>query len=208
MRYQNFRNFRITKTCSKTLKPYQAYKPYLKKDFHDRCAYCNTLDFIIAPLPYHIDHYIPKKIFNSKRPELETNYDNLMYSCPKCNRKKGDLYKGDITVEKIENELFYNPVEVDYNEVFYRDEYGTINSEDEKGRNMINLLELYKPIYNITWLLDEILTTKQKIENKLTQNIKQEVRQKLEDALRQLKDYYFEVESVFKSNYYNKNYYL
>ena len=50
MKYDEFRNFKITRTCNKEYKRYKSYKKFLKKDFHNRCAYCNTWDFIIEPL--------------------------------------------------------------------------------------------------------------------------------------------------------------
>ena len=63
MKYDEFRNFRITRTCNKEYKPYKSYKKFLKKDFHNRCAYCNTWDFIIEPLGFAI----PKTLTNTRR---------------------------------------------------------------------------------------------------------------------------------------------
>lgn len=208
MKYKDFRNFRIIRNCKNKYRSCESYRKYLEKDFRHRCAYCNTLDFIVKPLSYHIEHYIPYNTFKNKRPELNVSYENLMYACPKCNLKKGDLFEGDAELNKLDNELFYNPVNVDYNEIFYRDEYGTIDSEDEKGRNMIALLELYKPIYNIAWLLDEIITTRNNIKNTLEKPISKEVSKELRDALEKINEYYIEVDAIFKSNYYNSTYKL
>ncbi|MCI8362192.1 MAG: HNH endonuclease [Clostridia bacterium] len=208
MKYKNFRDFRIRRTCDKKYKTCEPYRKYLQKDFKHRCAYCNTLDFIVKPLSYHIEHYIPRDTFKKKKPELETSYNNLMYACPKCNQKKGELFEGDNELERLDNDLFYNPVNVDYNEIFYRDEYGTIGSNDEKGRNMITLLELYKPIYNIAWLLDEIIVTREEIKNKLEKLDDDNIRKELQEALNKINNYYIEVDTVFKNNYYNSTYKL
>ena len=208
MKYKDFRNFRIVRNCNKKYKTCEPYRKFLEKDFKHRCAYCNTLDFVVKPLSYHIEHYIPYNTFKDKKPELNNTYENLMYACPKCNLKKGDLFEGDSELNNLENELFYNPVDVDYNEIFYRDEYGTIDSDDEKGRKMITLLELYKPIYNIAWLLDEIITTRDKIKNKLENEISEETRKELQEALDKINEYYVEVDTVFKNNYYNSTYQL
>ena len=104
--------------------------------------------------------------------------------------------------------MFYNPVTVDYNNIFYRDEFGTINSDDEKGRNMITTLELYKSIYNIAWLLDEIIITRNKIKDKLQEQIDKEVKKELEEALKIINEYYIEVDTIFKNEYYNSTYEL
>lgn len=208
MKYKDFRDFKIVRTCNKKYKNCKSYQKYLEKDFKHRCAYCNTLDFVVKPLPYHVEHYIPYNVFKDKNLDLDNEYQNLMYACPKCNFKKGDLFEGDMELKEIDNKLFYDPVKVDYNDIFYRNEYGTIGSDDEKGRNMITLLELYKPIYNIAWLLDEIITTKTKIESKLQQPLSDDVRSELECALTKINEYYIEVDAVFKNNYYNSTYRL
>ena len=83
MKYDEFRNFKITRTCNKEYKRYKSYKKFLKKDFHNRCAYCNTWDFIIEPLGFAIDHYVPRKTFKNIDKTFSNNYNNLMYVCPK-----------------------------------------------------------------------------------------------------------------------------
>lgn len=163
MRYKDFRNFKIIKNCTKKYKTHSHYRECLANDFKNRCAYCNMPDSIIAPKSFEIDHFIPRNIFKNIKPELEYDYDNLMYSCPKCNGNKSDNYKGNIKSEKIENDLFYNPVEIDYNDIFYRNEYGGISSEDSKGNEMILILNLYNPIHNFAWIIDNIEEVQKKL---------------------------------------------
>ena len=43
-------------------------------------------------IPYHVEHFVPEKVFKGIRDELRTDYNNLMWSCPKCNLSKGDKY--------------------------------------------------------------------------------------------------------------------
>ncbi len=93
MKYKDFRNFRITRTCKEEFEDYQKYKPYLAKDFEHRCAYCNTLDSMIEPLYFTIDHYVPRDTFKEIDDTLDYNYNNLMYACPKCNLTKGTKYE-------------------------------------------------------------------------------------------------------------------
>lgn len=204
MKYKNFRNFRIIRNCNEKYKTHSSYKSFLQKDFKNRCAYCNMLDEIVFPKPYEIDHFIPRKIFESVKPQLEYTYDNLMYSCPKCNGKKSDEYEGNINNDKIENNLFYNPVDIDYNDIFYRNEYGGISSEDEKGNQMIVKLNLYNPIHNLAWLIDEINEVEVKVSKKIKKNdVSKEKMEKLKDADYRLLKYKDNLVKLFKANYYN-----
>ena len=81
-----------------------------------------------------------------------------MLCCPKCNRAKSDQYDGDILSYSVENALFYNPDTVDFNSIFYRNELGGISSDDEKGKKIIQLLRLYRPLHNYAWVLEKLDT--------------------------------------------------
>ncbi len=205
MKYKKFRDFKITRNCKKKYKTYSRYKENLKEDFKSRCAYCNMPDNIIAPEPFEIDHFIPQNAFENIKPELKYEYDNLMYSCPKCNGNKSDKYKGDINNGKIENEFFYNPVEIDYNEIFYRNEYGGISSEDKKGNEMILTLNLYNPIHNFAWIIDSIEEVEEKIDEEMDKikDKKSEKYEKLKEADYRLLKYKDNLVKLFKANYYN-----
>ena len=168
MKYENFKDYQVKRTCKERFDEYQKYRPYLEEDFDKRCCYCNMSSELLT-IPYHVEHFIPRKVFEGKKDSLLTNYDNLLWACPKCNLSKGDKYKGDIEKSsKIENELFYNPLEVDYNDIFYRNEIGGIDSDDEKGREMIKMLKLYRPIHNLAWLIERL--------EKLTLNLDKEAK--------------------------------
>jgi len=84
---QPFRNAIPKRTCSKKYKSYHSYKSYLREDFSKRCGYCNDLDVLCGGRRgFQIDHFRPQKKFE----HLKINYDNLIYSCPYCNRAKSD----------------------------------------------------------------------------------------------------------------------
>lgn len=156
MKYKRFKEHQIQRTCKVQYDKYRKYRPYLKTDFQGRCCYCNMPSSLVT-IPYHVEHFIPVNVFKGKKDSLLTDYDNLMWACPKCNLSKGDKYKGDFeNSAEIENELFYNPVEKDYNEIFFRNEIGGIDSEDEKGREMIKTLKLYRSIHNLAWLMERL----------------------------------------------------
>lgn len=155
MQRNPFKEHIITRTCTEKLSPYTEYRDYLEKDFSGRCCYCNMSDELLTT-SFHIDHFIPRKVFEGKKDYLLTKYDNLMLACPKCNLSKSDAYKGDIVNDSsITNEYFYNPDETDYNLVFYRNYLGGIQSDDPKGKEMIKRLRLYRLVHNMAWLVDE-----------------------------------------------------
>lgn len=156
MKREDFKKHEIKRTCTEQFDDYAKYKPFLKKDFQERCCYCNMPSELLT-IAYHVEHFIPIKVFKGKKDSLLTDYENLMWACPKCNLSKGDKYIGDFeNSDEIKNEYFYNPVSTDYNDIFYRNDVGGIDSDDSKGKEMIKLLKLYRPIHNMAWLIERL----------------------------------------------------
>lgn len=201
MKYAEFREHDIHRTCTEQYDMPQKFRAHLQKDFHGRCCYCNMSEDLVT-VPFHVEHFIPEKVFKGIRDELRTDYNNLMWSCPKCNLSKGDKYQGDIwDVSKIENELFYNPVETDYNRVFYRNELGGIDSDDLKGREMIKLLKLYRPVHNFAWLLERLEKLCDQLEERQRTETDLGKRQLLESIAGKAARKYVEIEKLFRAAY-------
>ncbi|MBQ1736452.1 MAG: HNH endonuclease [Lachnospiraceae bacterium] len=156
MKRYSFRQHQIRRTCTKTFDDYHSYSRYLHEDFSHRCCYCNVHEKTLGLLSFQIDHFIPEARFKGIRDELKTQYNNLMLACPKCNNAKSDQYEGNILSTSIENQYFYNPDQVDYNTIFYRNEIGGISSDDPKGKEMIRRLKLYRKLHNLAWVLEQI----------------------------------------------------
>ena len=163
MKIKDFKNHTIKRSNPPHFNDYHKYKSYLMNDFSNRCAYCNLFDKSITT-PFEIDHFIPKNAFKTEKPDLETDYNNLVYACKKCNIAKSSKFEGDLSLKVPTNNLFYDPVLVDYNTIFYRNEFGAIDSNDKKGKKMIVLLKLYRPIHILAWICDEINQTADKLE--------------------------------------------
>ena len=196
-----FKEHTIQRTCKIKYTNYTNYKAYLRKDFSNRCAYCNLHDEAITT-PFEIDHYIPKTAFESSRPELKTDYDNLVYSCKKCNRAKSNKFEGDINQTPLDNNLFYNPSVVDYNTIFFRDEYGFISSADTKGKNMIKLLRLHRPIHNLAWFCERLAVAIDKLQNRLEKEEQtSDLYRQLADLKNKLLNYYYDLNNYFIANY-------
>lgn len=205
---RKFRDFKIERTCTKEYKDYHSYLRYLRDDFQHRCAYCNLSDTQITT-PFEIDHFIPEDVFKNEWPELEAMYANLVYSCKKCNVAKSNQYGGDIRKHEIRNELFYEPEETDYGEIFFRDEDGGICSNDEKGKDMIIRLKLYRPIHNLAWICEITKATLDKLSAQIELvgkgSTKGEI---LQEAKEELRDYYDDCLAVFIANYNNNKFVL
>jgi hypothetical protein len=65
---------------------YKDYLPVLRRDFLYSCAYCTITEAEAKAKGMSIDHYEPV----TARPDLEHEYNNLMYVCEVCNSLKGD----------------------------------------------------------------------------------------------------------------------
>lgn len=203
---RKFRNYKITRTCTKEYKDYNSYKKYLREDFKHRCAYCNLLDTQITT-PYEVDHFVPMDAFEKDWPELETTYANLVYACKKCNGAKSNYYKGDIKKREIKNEYFYEPEKTDYGTIFYRGDDGGIYSDDEKGRDMITKLKLYRPIHNLAWICEITKTTLEKLSAQIEEVGVDSTKGKvLQEAREELREYYDDCVTVFMANYNNNKF--
>ena len=131
---------------------------------------------------FEIDHFIPEEAFKNIRDDLKTDYRNLVYACKKCNNYKGAKFRGDLHSENPRNEMFYDPATTDYNKIFYRNEFGAIASDDEKGKQQIRELKLYLPIHNLAWICEELYEVAERLriaKEKETDTHKKEVYEKL-----------------------------
>lgn len=200
MKIKDFKSHTITRSSPPHYSNYRDYRPYLERDFSERCAYCN-LNRKKITTPFEIDHFIPKKVFKTIRPSLETDYNNLVYACKKCNGTKSGKFKGDLSLPTPTNELFYDPVLVDYNTVFYRNELGAIDSDDPKGKEMIKLLKLYRPIHILAWLCEEIGLTADKLERAITSELDVKKKQEYEKAYHSLNRQYRKFIDLFLASY-------
>jgi len=126
---------------------YGRYKPFLREDFNKRCGYCDGLDIYTGgSRGFQIDHFKPKKLF----PDLETTYDNLVYSCPYCNRSKWDYWR--------EDKGFIDPYNDLYGATLYRNEKGQIlyNDDCEQGEYIHKKLKLNLRRHELIWIIEKL----------------------------------------------------
>ena len=138
--------------------------------------------------------------------DLLTDYQNLVYACKKCNVAKGSKFKGDITQAKPVNEQFYDPVLIDYNTIFYRNELGLIASDDEKGKRQIKDLKLYRPIHSLAWLCEELENTRKKLESIINSEMNPIRREKLKEAYNRINETHSKMLPLFIASYNNDDF--
>ncbi len=171
-------------------------KENLKQNFFGRCAYCNCHYKTLTGLEYQIEHIIPKKkAEDNGKPELRDDYNNMVYACKKCNLYKSqtwpfDDYDLNHTYDKDLGVGFYDPCLVDFNSIFYRDEYGIIMSDDRVGQYMIDKLKLYTLFRSVAWYCDKLKNLQRRlIEKKKGLGDKPEINSAIADIAVKLQSY-------------------
>ena len=128
---------------------YRAYKAELRTDFRERCGYCDALDeYFGGTQGSHIDHFAPKKKF----PHLKTVYENLVYSCPFCNRAKSNKWIGnDPSVPNNGTNGFVDPCDPEFDEHLARDATGRVVPLTHLGQYMVDNLNLRLMRHQFIW---------------------------------------------------------
>jgi hypothetical protein len=142
-----FREKTPGRTYTGTYSSYRSYKTHLAKDFSNRCGYTDCLDVWFGGANnFHIDHFIPWKKYPGK-PNLKTDYSNLVYCCSYVNILKSDD-EGD----------YLDPCNVDFNAHFSRDQHGNIipSPKSVGALKMYKKLKLHLRRYQIIWMLDNL----------------------------------------------------
>lgn len=144
------------RSCTKTYADYKSFKPYLVKDFNNRCGYCDSHDKFFGGLKnFQIDHFKPHSIpaFMS----LKHEYNNLVYSCQSCNRAKSNKWEN--------TEGFIDPCDATYEIFISRDSNGKVKHNNTKqGEYIYSNLNLFLRRHEFLWLIEKL--ENQKIEIK------------------------------------------
>lgn len=88
---------------------------------------------------------------------LKYNYDNLVYTCPFCNRAKSDKWVGkDETEAVVGNRGFIDPCSPDYSKNLGRNDKGSIVPLTDLGEYIYRELKLYLERHRICFMIDLI----------------------------------------------------
>jgi uncharacterized protein (TIGR02646 family) len=153
----DFREKCPTNTCKKKYKNYRTYKtPWLETDYYQRCGYCNGHDsWSGGRRGMQIDHFAPKKKF----PKLETEYDNLVYSCFYCNNNKSDDWvTNDASRPICAKGLtgYIHPRNTTYDAAFKRSLNGKILPQNDVAKYMFTELCLGMKRHELIFKLEQL----------------------------------------------------
>ena len=164
---------------------YRDYENDLRIDFQDMCGYCGKR-VNISKNAFEIDHFIPRSIDESKI----NDYNNLVYSCYQCNRKKHDKWPTrDKSISHNGKEGFIDPVLADYDEHLERSDDGSIIGKTELGSYMVKAFAFDKrPMREISKLI-ELSQERDRLLKATSNNFEafgcwQEVAMQIEDLLK------------------------
>jgi len=72
-------------------KHYSAYRPFVREDFAECCAYCLLHEILAAGQEnFELDHFRPRSL--AAFASLASDFYNLYYACRPCNHGKGSTW--------------------------------------------------------------------------------------------------------------------
>lgn len=124
--------------------------PYLRPDFQYRCAYCLTHErFFLDGEAGEVDHHRPLNppaALGKDFSPLKSAYDNLYWSCSRCNLYKGNLWPTD--EEYGRGERFVDPCAEDHDDHWETHPDGALTATTPTGQYTIKNIRLARPRLN------------------------------------------------------------
>ena len=109
---------------------YTSYKDWLRDEFIFRCVYCLNRETWFPDLStFGVDHLLSR----SSRPDLECDYNNLVYACSGCNSFKSN------------SDGVPDPCKHGYALLLRINSDGTIAGSSSEGMKLISVLRLDRP---------------------------------------------------------------
>jgi uncharacterized protein (TIGR02646 family) len=149
-----FRAYTPTRSSiTKLVKDYGIHRDNLRKDYQNRCGYCDDIDTWRFTW-FEIDHLVPQKYLVTIS---STDYSNLVYACRSCNNaKRAQWPTKDEKIHNLNDEGFIDPCHTDYNDQFSRATDGRIVAKTKLGDWIYNALKFYKPQHEIIWNIEQL----------------------------------------------------
>ena len=107
---------------------YDSYRPWLEDEFHFRCVYCLNRKVWSPTNIWAIDHLISQ----DEAPELECEYDNLIFACQFCNQ------------QKLSNRV-PDPCQVAYGACLRVETNGMVTPRNAHGNRLVSVIRLNHP---------------------------------------------------------------
>ena len=108
---------------------YSSFRPWLRDEFEFRCVYClkrETWGVVVGE--FELDHFCAQAV----RPDLVTQYENLVYACRRCNIIKGVATIDDPFTVLVAGRIRSQPD-------------GSVTSLDQAARRIELVLDLNSP---------------------------------------------------------------
>lgn len=172
---------------------YSDHRDELKKDYKNRCGYCNDID-IWRTVWFEIDHFVPQKYLKTIK---ETDYSNLVYACRACNNsKRAHWPTGDELIHHKNDEGFIDPCDDEYEKQFARHNNGQIIHQTQLGKWMYYKLKLHKPQHEIIWQIQELDNLIEECEGFLAKMDNQFLKDRLLNLYREYHNYTKQLGSI------------
>lgn len=143
---------------------YRKYEKSLKEDFQEICGYCGKRTSLTTK-GFEIDHFVPVSFDKSKK----IRYDNLVYSCFTCNRKKSsDWPTKDTNLANDGVKGYVDPATSDFDNHLGRDADGRIVAKTQVGKYMMKKFKFDKRPMQTIYKLDILLEKKKKLDEFLS----------------------------------------
>jgi len=107
---------------------YESYRPWLEDEFYFRCVYCLNRMVWSPTNIWAIDHLVSQE----EAPQLECEYDNLVFACQFCNR------------QKLSNRV-PDPCRIAYGDCLRVESNGTVTALNAHGRRLASVIRLNHP---------------------------------------------------------------
>ncbi len=105
------------------------YRDWLRDEFSFRCVYCLEREqWVHRQGHFHMEHFLPVTV----RPDLELDYDNLVYACHVCNSTKSDHTVPDPLRVLLDGSVKLHP-------------NGTLDGQTKAATKLIETLQLNSP---------------------------------------------------------------
>jgi len=135
------------------------FLPHLREEFHGKCAYCES-PILLATTHSEYDHFRPKQYARNLDGQpseehywwLAYEWQNIYYSCTKCNTYKSTWFPVEgpragredeyFSIARVEEHLLVDPCSDDPDLHFIYKEDGFIVGNDHKGQVSIDIIKL------------------------------------------------------------------
>ena len=142
---------------------YAKYEPELREDFYHMCGYCGKSE-AVTKKGFEIDHFVPQTLAK----DLTDCYDNLVYSCFTCNRKKGAKWPTENPALAHNGTIgFCDPATEEFDSHLQRDIDGKIISCSAVGEYMLKkAFQFDKRPTEMVWKAMQIIEMKQELRSR------------------------------------------